>query len=380
MQSVFFFIESLDHGGAETMIANIARMHDPAAFEMHVLSETDGEVHTPTVQQYSRYKSIARKEGGLPMLRRVRNSLRMRIAMRASPETAHRVFVRGKYDIEVAFCEGFATKFVSGCTRKQTKKIAWVHTDVLHYPWSERVHGGSEAEKRCYGSFDAIVTVSETMRSAFIEKYGMADKVRVLYNPIDFDAIREKSRAPLPVPRPDGFTFVLVGSLKPVKGYDRLFRVCRRLLDAGYAFHVQIFGSGSEREKLEADVRELSLSECVRMTPYTDNPYPFVASADAFVCASRAEGYSTTVTEAVVLGVPVVTTDCSGMCEIFGERECGIICENSEDGQFEARRQALDSPALLAHFREEEAVRALDFDCGARMRAIEDFFRETAQS
>ncbi len=372
--SVFFFIESLEYGGAENIMANIAKFYDKNRFRFSVLSETDEEPHTPVVEENCDYKSVTKKQSRFPLLRRARNSIRMRYLMGVSPKLAHRTFVRKKYDLEVAFCEGFSTKFISGCTG--CKKVAWVHTDVLNYPWSEKIHGGSEAERKCYEGYDAIVTVSQSMRQAFIEKYGMADKVRVLYNPIDFDDIREKSRQPLPIPKEDAFTFVLVGSLKPIKGYDRLVRVCARLKDEDFDFRVRILGSGNEHGKIVEDIKTLGLEDRFLLLPYQDNPFPYVAAADCFVCASYAEGYSTTVTEAVVLGTPVVTTECSGMREIFGEKECGIICENSEEGLYDGMRKMLTSPELRARCAEQERERAKDFDSGVRMRAIEDFFEQ----
>ncbi len=92
-----------------------------------------------------------------------------------------------------------------------------------------------------------------------------------------------------------------------------------------------------------------------------------------FVCASYAEGYSTAVCEAVALGVPVITTECSGMREIFGENECGIICENSEDGLYNAMKKVLENPLLLEKFSEEEKKRSKDFSLQKRVKAIEDF-------
>lgn len=63
----------------------------------------------------------------------------------------------------------------------------------MNYPWSESVHGGAENEKSCYEKFDAVVCVSQTMKDSFVKKYGMEQKVHVLYNPIDFDAVKQKA-------------------------------------------------------------------------------------------------------------------------------------------------------------------------------------------
>ena len=77
--------------------------------------------------------------------------------------------------------------------------------------------------------------------------------------------------------------------------------------------------------------------------------------------------------ESVALNVPVITTECSGMREIFGENECGIICENSEDGLYNAMKKVLNDPSLLKKFSAEEKKRANDFSLQKRVKAIEDF-------
>ena len=61
------------------------------------------------------------------------------------------------------------------------------------------------------------------------------------------------------------------------------------------------------------------------------------------------------------------------MREIFGENECGIICENSEDGLYNAMKKVLNDPSLLKKFSAEEKKRANDFSLKKRMKAIEDF-------
>lgn len=51
---------------------------------------------------------------------------------------------------------------------------------------------------------------------------------------------------------------------------------------------------------------------------------------DMLACVSYAEGYSSVVCEAVILGVPVITTECSGMKDILGDSEYGLIVKNDD--------------------------------------------------
>lgn len=55
-----------------------------------------------------------------------------------------------------------------------------------------------------------------------------------------------------------------------------------------------------------------------------------------YVCSSRREGFSTAVTEALIVGTPVVSTNCSGAYELLGKNnEYGIVTENNEDALYE---------------------------------------------
>lgn len=51
---------------------------------------------------------------------------------------------------------------------------------------------------------------------------------------------------------------------------------------------------------------------------YNKNPYKYVRSCDLYVCSSRREGFSTAVTESLIVGTPVISTECSGAIELLG--------------------------------------------------------------
>lgn len=84
------------------------------------------------------------------------------------------------------------------------------------------------------------------------------------------------------------------------------------------------------------------------MVGYRTNPYKYVKNCDLYVCSSHSEGFSTSVTESLVVGTPVVTTLCSGMTELLGENnEYGIVTENNEDALYEGIKKMLTTPDLL---------------------------------
>ncbi len=94
---------------------------------------------------------------------------------------------------------------------------------------------------------------------------------------------------------------------------------------------------------------------------------------DLFVCSSISEGYSTAVTEALILGIPVVTTLCSGMEELLQNGECGMITPNSEDDLFKGIKSLLDNRKLLDQYRQKAIKRGHDFSIDKLVSNVERF-------
>lgn len=371
MKNILFFMETVDFGGAETVFTNIIKNINKNKFCIKVVTERDHELFTDEIKAAVPYDCFIKTERSA--VRDFWNKIVIKLSLVLSEKNIRKYFIRGNYDVEVAFCEGYSTKIIGNSGKRNCKKIAWVHTDVIKNPWSEKIFGSAEEEKKCYEKFDAIVCVAETMKESFIKKYGMAEKVHVLYNPLDFESVIKKSAEKTDFKFGDGMKFVLAGTFIKIKGFDRFVKVCKRLKDDGEHFSALIMGDGEEKENIKKIIAETNLGDTVKILDFQTNPYKYIAHSDVYVCSSYAEGYSTAVSESVALNVPVITTECSGMREIFGENECGIICENSEDGLYNAMKKVLNDPSLLKKFSAEEKKRANDFSLKKRMKAIEDF-------
>lgn len=371
MKNILFFMETVDFGGAETVFTNIIKNINKSKFCIKVVTERDHELFTDEIKAAVPYDCFIKTERSA--VRDFWNKIVIKLSLVLSEKNIRKYFIRGNYDVEVAFCEGYSTKIIGNSGKKNCKKIAWVHTDVIKNPWSEKIFGSAEEEKKCYEKFDAIVCVAETMKESFIKKYGMDEKVHVLYNPLDFESVIKKSAEKTDFKFGDGMKFVLAGTFIKIKGFDRFVKVCKRLKDDGEHFSALIMGDGEEKENIKKIIAETNLGDTVKILDFQTNPYKYIAHSDVYVCSSYAEGYSTAVSESVALNVPVITTECSGMREIFGENECGIICENSEDGLYNAMKKVLNDPSLLKKFSAEEKKRANDFSLQKRVKAIEDF-------
>ena len=96
--------------------------------------------------------------------------------------------------------------------------------------------------------------------------------------------------------------------------------------------------------------------------------------ADLYVCSSLYEGYNLTVAEALILEVPVLSTNCTGPCEILDNGNYGAIVENSEEGLYEGLKQLLNEPDKLLYYKEKAKERKDFFDEEQICKKIEGLF------
>ncbi|MBQ7549805.1 MAG: glycosyltransferase [Clostridia bacterium] len=376
MKSILFFSESLDGGGAEGALERLIDNLNPGKWRISVVSETDGEMRIPFMKAHAKYHPFIHKNFNNNPIKELINRIILTGSVKLPPSVVRRLYVRGRQDVEVASCEGYATKIISSSTNKKSVKIAYIHTDFAHNHWSLEAYKDAAEEKSCYERLDHIICVSESIREAFVNTYGLREKTIVLYNIFEDKKIKSmgEEEPAVPVKSMNRPVFVLAGSFLKVKGFDRFVRVAARLRDDGFGFSAIIMGMGYERDELEKLIAEKKLENRISLYEYQSNPYAIIKNADAFVCSSYSEGYSTVITEAVILGKPVITTRCSGMEEIFGERECGIICENDEDSLYAALKSVLEDPNLLKKFAAESEIRSADFKKEIRAAAINEFY------
>ena len=374
MKKILFFIESLVGGGAEKSLTELVESLDKSKYDITVITGTDGEFFTERISRVCSYRCFAKKSEPDSKVKGFINKLIFKFAASAPVKLVYRVMIGGEYDVEIAYCEGWATKLIANSSSKKSRKIAFVHTDMQKNHWTQSVFKSLDEETVCYKKFDVISCVSGTAAKAFKETFGITENVFVNYNPVRGDLIAEKAKEPADLAIIDYPRMVTAGSLTAVKGFDRLLSVANRLKTDKYKFELLILGEGEEEQELKKYVEDNNLSDCVKLIGFQANPYKYIAASDFFVCSSYAEGFSTIATECVILGKPVITTDCAGMAELFGGCECGIICENSGEALFEALKQVLDNPECLQRFSEGSKKRAPFFDLEKSVKEIEKLF------
>ena len=348
-KKVLFLVESLAGGGAEKVLSTVVEHVDHSAFDITVCCIVRTGVYVDQIEKHSKLVPVIKDSKSL--IGRIRYRM---IYNFLPPWLTYRLFIPKGHDVEVAFIEGMATRII-GNSGSRSRKIAWVHTDLLNNHWTGIAYKDGQEEYRTYKRFDEIVCVSNTVKDSLEALYPELDCLRVMYNPVDEGRIHQMALAPC---REDLFhkgeiTLVSLGRLVPQKGYDRLLPVLKKLHDEGFSFEMNILGEGPERPLLEQIISDNEMGGYVHLPGFIDNPYPYLNESDLFVCSSRSEGYSTAVTEALILGVPVLTTECSGMKELLDCGKFGLIVDNDDKALYQGLHSFLSDHQLFVSYTSE---------------------------
>ena len=374
---VLFIIESLAGGGAEKVLAVLTKHFNYEKYEITVCSIADGGIYCEEVKRKATcYKPIISYKGSFLCL--LWNKIKYKLIYSFLPLVlVYKWFIPQGNDVEIAFCEGYVTKLLAHANSK-AKKMAWVHTDLKDNPWPIKlgIFHDIDEEKRFYSAFNKIICVSKSACQSFINLYGFENKTITVYNPIDASdicsKIGQKKRG-----KDRNIRLISVGRLVPQKGFDRLLKVVKRLYDKGYPIHLSILGDGNERETLEKYMESYNMQSYVSLPGFLENPYQEMSESDLFVCSSRAEGFSLVIAEAMVLGIPVISTYCSGPNELLQEGKYGLLVENSEEGLYQGIKKLLDDHSELDRLGEMALSRGNMLGVDETMHRIENLLEES---
>jgi len=121
-----------------------------------------------------------------------------------------------------------------------------------------------------------------------------------------------------------------VGSLLPIKRWDRLISAAAQLKEAGLNFLLRIIGDGPQRHSLEVFSEKLGLQDCVQFEGHVDDIASVLSNARFLVHTSDAEGCPNAVLEAMACGRAIVATDVGDISRLVDNNKSGFIVACSD--------------------------------------------------
>lgn len=235
--------------------------------------------------------------------------------------------VEKEYDVAISYL--WPHDFVAEKVRAK-KKVAWIHTDY------SAIQVDEFRDKKVWSKFDFIIAVSEACKYAFIKKYPeFKSKLIVLENLVSYNFIQNMSNEKVTnsFNIDDRFKIVTVARLSHAKGIDIAIQALKHLKKKGYTnIAWYVVGYGGEEAMLKKLIVNFDLGEDFILLGKKTNPYPYIKAADLYVQPSRYEGKAVTVTEAQVLGKPVLITNYTTANSQINNGKNGLICKMSPLG------------------------------------------------
>lgn len=167
----------------------------------------------------------------------------------------------------------------------------------------------------------------EFLRSA----YRRLKLSRFVVNPVGIDAPTQVIKSP----RLEQVRLLVVGSLIPRKGIDIALDALGTL--SAFQWHLNIVGSGGERQKLESQARMLGIRSRISFVGYSNDPTASYENADLLLFPSRSESLGLVVLEAMSHAVPCLGFRSDGVNfrnvneEIITHRKDGLLGSSLED-------------------------------------------------
>ncbi|WEK69100.1 MAG: glycosyltransferase [Candidatus Chryseobacterium colombiense] len=354
-KKILIRIGSLRHGGAEKVLVTFLKNLPKDKYEIDLLLNLYSGKYLSEAPSWINILYL--NKGEMITTNRIQDIPRKiyriiyQSVLKRFPKLLYNGKLNGKkYDIEFAAIHGMRDEILNS-PLKNSKKIVWIHNDL------SEVKGYTDEEIKKFFDFDKIMVISEKIKTTFLsltQNEAEKHKVEKIYNPLDTEEILTKAEKPVLNYNFDTTspTFISVGTVFPQKGFDRLLKVHKKLLDEGFGHQILIVGNGYDFENIKKLKSELGVDNTATMLGFTDNPYPYFKHSDFYILSSRYEGFPTVLFEAITLKKKIIATEVSGVKEMLNDGEIGLIVENSEEGIYSGMRKALENPEYFNTYSE----------------------------
>lgn len=308
---IAFFVGSLQHGGAERVIVNLANFWVNTGQKVIIitLSNTESFYKLDDRIEHLKLGLIENSEGSI--WKGLRGNL-IRIYQLRKTLKENRVDSLISFITDANIISILATLYT---------KIKVVVSDRAA-PQSEKLFINPiklKVKKLLYPFADYVVV--QTYGAAAFYKWLDNDNVKIINNPItnfSTDTLNLKREK----------VILGVGRLVEEKNFFLLIEAFSRFKLTDWK--LVILGEGKERPKLEMMIEKYNLNDSVLLKGNTKNVAEWYQKASIFVLSSKYEGYPNALIEAMSMGLAVISTDCAfGPTEIIEQNKNGIIINNN---------------------------------------------------
>lgn len=225
--------------------------------------------------------------------------------------------------------------------QKIVQRIKFFSITFIHFA-PNQLRGGRKSSLNRMGkrlsSYKKIILLCDEMKSQAQELWPhLYEKFSVIPNPINIKKVLSKSidQIQLPIGIQNKEFFLSVGRLSEQKNFLFMIDAYKLALEKGVNWPLIIIGDGNLKTALNQKIRSLKLEDQVILLGHKDNPYPYIRHASSFLLSSDYEGFGIVLVEAMILGCPIISTNCKvGPSDILEHGNLGLLTKVGDVNQF----------------------------------------------
>ena len=334
---IVFYISSLNKGGAERVISNLANyFSDNKKNEVYLILEQptikyniNSNIHLIVLENSNKkYNFITKKFRYIGYISKLK-----------------KIFKKIKPDVIIPFLA--LPAFMALISKNKGSKVI---VGVRNDPKTEyTTYLKQKMMKKLYPKADGFVFQTKEAQDYF--KYIINCKQTIIYNAVSDDFVDYKSNI-----KKRKKEIVSVGRLHEQKNYPFLIESFTEISKKYPDYKLVIYGDGPEKEKLKDFTVNNKIDDKIVFAGNVDDVKQKISSASLYIMSSNFEGMPNSLIEAMVLGLPVISTDCpcGGPRELINNNRNGILVGvNNKKELIEAMDKLLSNKDLADKFGKE---------------------------
>ena len=355
---LLFIINQFYKGGAESSLLNLLNKLDKTKYDIDLLVMNQCPVKNGVslIEKLPKAVNVCdayKRNRSFHPITRIKSRLLLTEEQKKDWAPDAYFFVKNKeYDWAFHVGEWWTPDFLATEVNAKNKAV-WIHTDL-----TKAVTFSEEKFFSFDECIDKYIFVSKRSLESCMDEYPfIRHKSVCIYNILDTGAINELCKEDVEEDYFDrGLPVILTcANLRKEKNHSRQLEAMSILKERGVDFIWVNVGATSEKERceaLKARAKALGLEDRFIIAGPRDNPYRYMKRADGVAVLSDYESWSMVITEAKILGTPVIATKTSGALEQIEHLKTGILTDFNEEDIADKIESFLKSPSLQSSVRD----------------------------
>ena len=228
------------------------------------------------------------------------------------------------------------------------KMISWIHCN----PFSMTVSKSWPLNFFLLKHSKKVICVCKEQMEILQKKFGFKNNVQVIYNPVNFPAILEKSKEEIPLK--DKYFLMCARMDFDSKDFFTVVDAYSKLpVELQNEYKLVFLGDGPDRPKVEQYIASKQMNSNIILTGFDSNPYRWMKNAACGILSSKTEGFSLFPIEAFACGLPMIITKYkTGAIELSNNnKNCFIVNVGDSDQMSQMMQTMVTDSDTIKNFK-----------------------------